>query len=183
MIEGLSNYALSLVSSIFIINIVQMILPENKNQKYILFVSSMIVTIIIIEPIIEIFNKDISVSNILLESQEELIQISEENYNKYYEMEVLNQYKANIENGIITRLEDMGYKTKVIKCEYDKETLEPQYLYLELIPSEGEVIPVKIEVTSNPQKDDFALMEKIQISETLRNEYGIERMEVVKWKN
>ena len=100
MIEGLSNYALSLVSSIFILNILQMILLENKNQKYILFVSSMIVTIILIEPIITIFNKDVSVSNILTENQEELIQVSEENYNEYYETEVLNQYKTNIENGI-----------------------------------------------------------------------------------
>lgn len=182
MIEGLSNYVLSLVSSIFILNILQMILLDNKNQKYILFVSSMIVTIILIEPIITIFNKGVSVSNILTENQEELIQVSEENYNKYYETEVLNQYKTNIENGIISRLESMGYKTKVIKCEYDKETLEPQFLYLELTQSEGEVIPVKIEVTSNPQKDDIPLMEKIQISEILRKDYGIERTEVVKWK-
>ena len=183
MIEELSNYALSLVSSIFVLNIVQMILPGNKNQKYILFVSSMVVTIILIEPVINIFNKDISVSNILTEKQEELIQISEENYNKYYEVELLNQYKTNIENGIISRLESMGYEIKVIKCEYDNETLEPHYLYLELIQSKDEVIPVRIEVSSNLQRDDLPLIEKMQISETLRKEYGIERTEVVKWKN
>ena len=183
MIEGLSNYALSLVSAIFVLNIVQMLLPENKNQKYILFVSSMIVTIILIEPIIKILNKDISITNVLMDNQEEVIKISEENYNKYYETELLNQYKMNIETGIIERLKNMGYETKVIKCEYNKETLEPEYLYLELLESDGEILPVKIEVTSSPAKDDLTLMQKLQITEVLRKEYGIDKMEVVKWKS
>lgn len=183
MVERLSNYALSLISSIFILNIVQMLLPENKNQKYILFVSSMIVTIILIEPIINIVNKDISVANVLMSNQEEMIELSEENYKKYYEVEVLNQYKSNIEAGIIERLESMGYKTQVIKCEYNQETLEPEYLYLELLQSDGEITPVKIEVANTPQKDDLTLMQKLQITEVLRKEYGIDKMEVVKWKN
>ena len=183
MIEGLSNYALSLVSSVFVLNIVQMLLADNKNRKYILFVSSMIVTIILIEPIVNIFKKDISVANILTENQKEMVEMYEENYNKYYEKEVINQYKNNIEVSIISRLESMGYETKVIKCEYNQETLEPEYLYLELKQSEGEIIPVKIEVTSIPRKDDLTLVQKLQITEVLRKEYGIDKMEVVKWKN
>lgn len=185
MIEGLSDYSFSLVSAVFILNIVQMILPENKNRKYILFVSSMIVTIILIEPIIELLNGKIEVSNILTENQKEIIELSEENYNKYYETEVINQYKTNIESGIISRLEQMGYETKIIKCEYNQQTLEPEYVYLELKEKEGEIIPVKIEVVSNPQKeiDEFTLIEKIQINDTLRKEYGIKEVEVVKWKN
>lgn len=183
MIEGLSNYALSLVAAIFILNIVQMLLPESKNKKYILLVSSMIVTIILIEPIINILNGNISVTNILMENQEEIVQISKENYDKYYKTELLEQYKSNIENGIIERLESMGYETKVIKCEYNQETLEPEYLYLELLQSDGEIIPIKIEVTNVPNKDDLTLMQKLQITEVLRKEYGIDKMEVVKWKN
>ena len=118
-----------------------------------------------------------------MSNQEEMIELSEENYNKYYEVEVLNQYKSNIEAGIIERLESMGYKTQVIKCEYNQETLEPEYLYLELLQSDGEITPVKIEVANTPQKDDLTLMQKLQITEVLRKEYGIDKMEVVKWKN
>ena len=183
MVESISKYSLSLVTSIFILNIVQMLLPESKNRKYILFVSSMIVTIILIDPIINVLNIDISVSSILKNNQEEMMKISEENYNKYYEAEVLKGYKENIEIGIMERLKNMGYETKVIKCEYNKETLEPEYLYLELKEKEGKIIPVIIEVTSSPQKDDLTLMQKLQISENLKREYGIDKMEVVKWKN
>lgn len=183
MIEKLSDYAFSLVSSIFILNIIQMILPENKNRKYVLFVSSMIITIILIEPVLNFLNEDIEVSNILNENQEKLVEISEETKNKYYEQEILKKYKENIENGIIDRLTQMGYETKVIKCEYNETTLEPEYLYLELNQIDGEIIPVKIEVMQNPQNntDEFSLLEKIQIKETLKSEYGIKNMEVVKW--
>ena len=116
MIDKLSDYAFSLVSAIFVLNIIQMILPESKNRRYILFVSSMIVTIILIDPLIKVLNRDIEVANILEESTENLLRISEENMNQYYEQEVLNQYKLNIENGIIERLRQMGYETKIIKC-------------------------------------------------------------------
>lgn len=183
MIEKLSDYAFSLVSAIFVLNIIQMVLPENKNRKYVLFVSSMIITIILIEPVLNFLNEDIEVSNVLSENQEKLVEISEETKNKYYEQEILKKYKENIENGIIDRLTQMGYETKVIKCEYNQTTLEPEYLYLELNQIDGEIIPVKIEVMQNPQNktNEFSLLEKIQIKETLKSEYGIKNMEVVKW--
>lgn len=185
MIDKLSNYAFSLVSAIFVLNIIQMILPENKNRKYVLFVSSMIVTIILIEPVIKLLNQDIEVANILEESTQNLIKISEENTNQYYEQEVLNQYKINIENGIIERLKQMGYETKIIKCEYNETTFEPEYLYLELNQIDGEIIPVKIEVINNSEQlsEDFSLMEKMQIKDVIKREYGIKNMEVTKWIN
>lgn len=183
MIEQLSNYAFSLVIAIFILNIVQMLLPENKNRKYVLFVATMIVTIILIEPIINITDKDIEVANILEESTHNLLKISEENTNKYYEQQVLNQYKLNIENSIVERLEQMGYETKFIKCEYNEKTFEPEYLYLELMHNDGEVVPVKIEVMSNLEQssDEFRIIEKVKIKETLTKEYGIKNVEVKKW--
>ena len=189
MIENLSNYAFSLVSAIFILNIIQMLLPESKNRRYILFVSSMIVTIILIEPLIKILNQEIEVTNILKESTQNLIETTEQNMNNYYEQEVLTQYKTNIENGIIERLKQMGYETKIIRCEYNKTTIEPEYLYLELTHSDGKIIPVKIEVmkelkgeTENEsESDEFSIIEKLQIKENLTKEYGIKNVEVKKW--
>lgn len=183
MIDKLSDYAFSLISAIFILNIIQMILPENKNRRYIVFVSSMIVTIILIEPLIKILNQEIEVTNILEESTQNLSKLSEENINKYYEEELLTEYKANIENGIIERLKQMGYETQIIKCEYNKTTFEPEYLYLELTHDDGEIVPVKIEVMndSSSKLDELSIIEKIQIKETLTKEYGIKNMEVKKW--
>lgn len=183
MIEKLSEYAFSLVSAIFILNIVQMILPESKNRRYVLFVSSMIVTIILIEPLIKLLNQKIEVTNILEESTQNLVKLTEENQSKYYEQEVLKQYKENIENGIIERLKQMGYETKIIKCEYNQITLEPEYLYLELTYKDGEIMPVKIEVlnNSNIEKDELSLTEKIKIQEIIKKEYGIKNVEVKKW--
>lgn len=193
MIENLSNYAFSLVSAIFILNIIQMLLPESKNRRYVLFVSSMIVTIILIEPLIKILNQEIEVTNILKESTQNLIETTEENMNNYYEQEVLTQYKTNIENGIIERLKQMGYETQIIKCEYNETTIEPEYLYLELTHSDGEIVPVKIEVMkeikseteneseSEPEVNEFSTIEKFQIKEMISKEYGIKNVEVKKW--
>lgn len=185
MIDKLSDYAFSLVSAIFVLNIIQMILPESKNRRYILFVSSMIVTIILIEPLIKVLNRDIEVTNILEESTQNLLRISEENMNQSYEQEVLNQYKLNIENGIIERLKQIGYETKIIKCEYNQTTYEPEYLYLELVHSDGEIVPVKIEVISNGksemESEKFSIIKEYQIKEILNKEYGIKNVEVKKW--
>ena len=184
MIDKLSEYTFSLVSAIFILNIMQMILPENKNRKYVLFVSSMIVTIILIEPLIKLVNQEIEVTNILGESTQNLVKLTEEKQNKYYGQEVLSQYKQNIENGIIERLAQMGYETKIIKCEYNQTTLEPEYLYLELVHDDGKIMPVKIEVMTETsvEKDDLNLIEKMRIKENLKKEYGIKNLEVKKWR-
>ena len=62
-------------------------------------------------------------------------------------------------------------------------------MYLELTHSDGEIIPVKIEVmkelkdeTENEsESDEFSIIEKLQIKENLTKEYGIKNVEVKKW--
>lgn len=132
MIESFSNYAFSIICSSFLLNIIQMILPNSNNKKYILFVCSSIVTIILITPIISMLNKDFDVSKLLLENQKDYIEVDEQQIESLYEQELINTYKENLNNDIIQTLNEAGYEVLNIDCEYDKDTLEPNFLKVEI---------------------------------------------------
>ncbi len=185
MIDALSNYALSIACTAFILNLIQMILPNGKNRKYILFVCTMIVTLILIEPIIGLINNEIDISAILIQNQEEYVKVAEDDYNNLSSEKIVNEYKKNIENGIVQRLENVGYKVRTIECKYNEKTLEPDYLYLEIEHQDGEIQPVKIEVASNctSSKEELTISELLEIKKILRDEYGINEVEVVKWRS
>lgn len=184
MINSLSNYALSIACTAFIMNLIQMILPSGKNRNYILFVCTMIITIVLVRPIIELVNNEINISNIFTQNQEKYLEIKEKNYNNSSNEKIVNEYKKNIEKGIIQRLEDVGYNVKYIECKYNDKTLEPDYLYLEIEHQDGEIQPVKIEVNGGitELKEELTISELIEIKKILREEYGINEVEVIKWK-
>lgn len=180
MIESLSNYAYSIICSSFLLNIIQMILPEGENRKYIMFVCSVIVTIILINPIINFLNKDIDVSNILIKNEEIYAEVQEENYRKYYSNEIINTYKKNIEEGVAKRLEEAGYKVHQIECEYDEVTMEPKYLKLTIESDNGRVQPVRIEVSSSNSviNEKLSPFEEMKIKNMLKEIYGIEKVDI-----
>lgn len=178
MIEELSNYAVAVICAYFIMNIVQMLLPDNTNKKYIIFICGAIITLIIVNPIIKILNKDFNLQKIFTLNQEEYIDL-EKNYEQKYNDDIIYKYKKNIEDSIIKRLNDAGYTIHNIECEYDANTLEPSALKLNLETSSGDVLPVKIEVSSsNSRKSDLSFAEIINIKKILREEYGINSVEI-----
>lgn len=178
MIEGLANYAVAIICACFIMNIVQMILPSGTNKKYVVFICGAIITLIIVRPIIELFNRDFDIQKVFTLNQEEYIDL-EKDYEKKYNDDIIFRYKKNIEDSIIKRLSDAGYTVHHIECEYDANTLEPSALKLDLETYSGDVLPVRIEVSSdNSKKDDLSLSEILNIKKILRDEYGINRVEI-----
>ncbi len=181
MLESASNYALSIVCASFLISIIQMILPSGENKKYVLFVSSMIIMIILINPIISFFNKDFDLLEVFKENEESFNLTEEESYNNYYEEQVFNMYKKNLEADIVKRIEENGYKVNKIECEYDDVTKEPNYLRLELEQNDGSVTPVRIEVSSsNIANKEISTFEELRIKSFIKEMYGIEKVDINK---
>ena len=179
MIESLSNYALAIICSSFLLNIIQMILPNGENRKYVIFVCSVILTIILINPIIKFLNKDFNISNVIKQNIDLYTKIEQESYQEYYSNEIITTYKENVENGIITRLEEVGYKVHKIECEYDEVSMEPKYLKLTIESNDGTIQPVKIEVLSNDiNVKKISAFEELKIKNMLKEVYGVENVDI-----
>lgn len=116
MIDFLSSWAEQIVLAVIIATIIELILPNSKNKKYIQMVIGIYIMFNIISPIIK--NKDIL-------SVEE---INTENYTTNSEY-VIDQssmdkrlekiYLEELEENVTTKFEDAGYT--VSKCEIDAE--------------------------------------------------------------
>ena len=57
MIEKIKEYTYLIVISVFITNMIQLIAPKGSTRKYIIFFAGIIVTIVLIEPIINLLNQ------------------------------------------------------------------------------------------------------------------------------
>lgn len=180
MIDDLSNYAISIIFASFLMNFVQMILPNSHMRKYVIFVCGVIITIILIHPVISFFHKDINVSQILKENEALQIEIEEKKYEEEYEGKLISTYKQNIEEGIQKRLEQIGYKVHDIEIEYDEMTLEPKFLKLTIESSNGTIQPVRVEVSSRAlgENGSISSLDNFKIKSILQNEYGFERIEI-----
>ena len=64
MIEGLKVWVTNITIAIFFITAVEMILPDNSMRKYAKFVLGLMLIVVIINPIMKIFDKDFNFNEI-----------------------------------------------------------------------------------------------------------------------
>lgn len=111
MIEFLSSWAKSLGVTIVIVSIFEMLLPNNKNKKYIRVILGIFVLFNIISPFIN--NKDnlsltsIDIENYTNTKNENINQTSMDN-------RIQDLYEKELEKDITDKIENQGYK--VNKC-------------------------------------------------------------------
>ena len=110
MIEGLKVWVTNITIAIFFITAVEMILPDNSMRKYAKFVLGLMLIVVIINPIMKIFDKDFNFnaySNKATTYMED--SNSEKNIKKYKDTNIINtteNFKKNLENECIMNLEE-----------------------------------------------------------------------------
>ena len=109
MIEALGEWIITICVAIFFTTAVQMILPDNSLKKYCNFVLGLIVFVVILSPIVKIFNKDLQMNKIINESADLVFNdMSKGNYEEYRQANInntLERFKKNLEKQCITDLE------------------------------------------------------------------------------
>lgn len=112
MINKISSWASGIVISVIIVTILEMILPEGKNKKYIKTVLSIYILFTIISPIIKNVNsEDINIENIIkfddyFQSKSTTIDTSSN---------ISNLYEESLKLDIKNKLQQKGYYTTNIK--------------------------------------------------------------------
>lgn len=156
MINFLSSWAEQIVLAVIIATLFELILPKNKNKKYIQMVIGVYVLFNIISPILEteqVFSFDeynIEKDNVV--SGEVLDQTS-------MDERIEKIYLDELEDTVITKFEKQGFKVK--KCTIDAELDSSKK------NSGIHLITVKLETTENSEQID-------EIKKDIATEFEIE---------
>ena len=180
MIKQISLWAGSIVVAVIIVTILEMILPENKNKKYIKMVMSIYILFTIMSPIVQnIRNKGVDFSGIFMIDIKRLETKSIET-----NAGVINVYLANIKEDIKTKVEEKGYK--VINIDVTAENSNSENLgkiYAISMELEKEIKhnnTIKIEISFNNKKMDNKLSyeEEKKIKEFISGTYGVDENKI-----
>lgn len=114
MINFISSWAEQIVLAVIVATIIEMILPKNKNKKYIQMVIGIYVLFNIISPIIK--NGDtFSIEKYNIENYETKTQYEVDQSSMDARLEKI--YLEELENTVISKFRDNGFT--VTKCEVD----------------------------------------------------------------
>ena len=176
MLETISDYATTIILLIISITFVELLLPDNKNKKYVMFTCSLIIMLSVINPILSIFNNEIDVSSAMNEIKNEMNEI-EYNLSTNYNLNdnIYSAYIENLENNMKKRLEDIGYKVLETKINIDQITYEPKSIEMKVKYEDGYVQPIVIEVFENSSSDTIYEADIKKIKEILYADYGVDK--------
>lgn len=174
MIEIINSWAQKIIIVVIICTIIEMILPEGKNKKYIKTVIGIYVVFTIVFPIIsKINNNTLDLNKYFKIENNETIETSSPvmvDTNEYIE----EVYKEKLKTDIKTKIEAMNYSVKNIDLEIETEN-EENY---------GTILKLELCVLQKqqePQKSNIQI-EKIVIGEEKKEESGISDKEKEKIK-
>lgn len=193
MQQFIYSWASGLIVAVIIATIIELVLPENKNKKYIKMVSGVFILFTIISPIIVKFNGNVDLdidkyTNMLMpenvvEVQETASIVTDEN--------IIKVYRDNLTRNIRTGIENLNYVVNSIELEIDEEKNygDIRKIYLdvesvELVPDikvENVEINVSNTVTSTSEEESKSKLnenDKAIIKEFLNKNYRISNKDI-----
>lgn len=118
MIAGISSWAKGIIVAVIIGIIIQMILPEGKNKKYIKIIIGVYTLFCIINPVI---GKNINLEDYGIEKYLNVEIAEEKEKTSEYDANVIEIFKKKVIENISSELEAKGYKSDNIELQVDKD--------------------------------------------------------------
>lgn len=172
MVEFLSSWAGSITISVIMATILEMILPEGKNQKYIKTIIGIYILFVIISPIItKISNTKINIENILREYKPLELEVSNINTKE----NIKEIYVSNLKTDITCKLEQMGYNILNIKLELENSYEKIKEISINVKRKEDGIIK-KIEI--GKVKGKLTSSEISEIKEFLSKTYEVQEKKI-----
>lgn len=158
MISWFNSWAQGIILAVIIVTILEMIVPEGKNKKYIKIVMGVYITFTIISPIItkvtgNNFELDVSKYEDLFNSNSvqgvnEITSLNNQSIENLY----LNTIKTDIE----TELDKEGYESKKINITAD----------INVENEEAKIYKIDIEVAKKPNEEEIKKVNKVEIGKS-----------------
>lgn len=191
MQQFIYSWASGLIVAVIIATIIELVLPENKNKKYIKMVSGVFILFTIISPIVVKLNGNVDLdidkyTNMLV--TENVIEV-QETASIVTEQNIIKVYRDNLTRNIRTGIENLNYVVNSIELEIDenKNYGDIRKIYLdvenvELVP-EIKVENVEIDVSNSisseeKSKNNLNENDKAIIKEFLNKNYRISSKDI-----
>lgn len=175
----MNQFAMSLVSSIVAITLIEMILPSNKIKKYVVFVSSIVLVIVVINPITSILNKNIDIESVLKDNETFILNSEYKNKMQYAkEKDMQDTYNAFLKDDIISRMKENGYLVRNVSVKVDDKTYEVTEMELEIEHDDGSIQNVVIDVSVS-ENGETENVEVSKIKDLLCETYGVEKSDII----
>lgn len=160
MIKLINSWAGQIIVSVIIGVILELILPECKNKKYIKIVIGMFIVFSIISPIIEkVFGKDL-IKDIFSEYSNYLDNNYQISTNIDSKKNIEEVYKSNLNADIKAKLLEKGYSINYANIEI--ETNDTNY---------GKINKIDLQISKTITKEEVSVVNKVEIniSNTVKN--------------
>lgn len=191
MQQFIYSWASGLIVAVIIATIIELVLPENKNKKYIKMVSGVFILFTIISPIVLKFNGNVDLNidkytNMLM--PENVVEV-QETASIVTDQNIIKVYRENLARNIKTGIENLNYVVNSIELEIDESKnygdIKKIYLQVEsveLIP-EIKVENVEIDVSNSvsskeESKNKLTENDKAIIKEFLNKNYRISSKDI-----
>ena len=129
IIDSIKSWIISIIVGAFIINIVDMILPNTKVKPYVNLVCNFIFVFIIISPIVSVFSNNMSLEDVILKKISDYTKVYVDSYNDIANKTNNNNLSKGYEDGLKSvlqlKLDEYGYEIEDIQLNgSDIETLK-----------------------------------------------------------
>ena len=180
MVNFLNSWASGVVVSVIVGSILEMILPEGNNKKYVKIVIGVFILFTIISPVIMKFTGGIDLKSIVnFDEYEESVPTMSGNV--INDSDIINVYRNNISNEIKNTLEQNGYKVKSIDIKVsNKEDNfgEIQEVNLTLKDDSSKIEKINIGLSGVEKKQEVSETVECQIKNLLSTTYGVPKESV-----
>lgn len=129
IIDSIKSWIISIIVGAFIINIVDMILPNTKVKPYVNLVCNFVFVFIIISPIVSVFSNNMSLEDVILKKISDYTKVYVDSYNDIANKTNNNNLSKGYEDGLKSvlqlKLDEYGYEIEDIQLNgSDIETLK-----------------------------------------------------------
>lgn len=200
MIKFINSWAQGIILSVIIATIIEIVLPEGNNKKYVKTIIGIFILFTIVYPLLtKISSKNINVNSIINSTNEEIKKyetntIATLETNSYIE----NTYKEKLEEDIIKNMSDKGYEVNevIVDIEIEDEKKYGQINSIAIKIKENDKnnntnntanqinqIEIEVNLNKNIEKNNNEISEitdyqKENLKEYLNNIYGVEREKI-----
>lgn len=192
MISWVKEWIINICAALFFITAAEIVLPDNSLKKFARFVLGLILLIVIINPIISLFKKNLNITALLNKQEKVVSDASSNNDAKEYTKNNVNSTLANFQNNLQKVCEEklkshykkMTFKAEV-KAEYDDKKNKFSISQIKIGYSDNSVKGIKkINIHNDKSENESTPDENMKeaINELIYNDLGVSDEKIVVYK-
>ena len=190
MISNISSWAQGIIIAIIVGSIIQMLLPENKNKKYIKLVIGVYILFYIINPVV---GKQLNLNEFSLDEYLSVDAKTNSEETNIYDNTVKETFKNKVIYNIKSQLNSKGYESDNIKIEIDDECNILKIIITEVYENKEEtkekdkskIIVNKIDTSvesvdiKEKKTKGIAIIDKNNLIDYLADNYQIDKKNII----